>query len=393
MIRKIAVLIVVLTLGCSLALWAGGGQETATQPAASQAMTTQGPEDWNAIYEGAKKEGTVVIYSLSSRIFDLAKAFEEKYPGVKVEATDMTGVEQLDKYTRELNAGVTNVDILFLANETDLRRDLLPKGLVRTYVPTTLLDGVKTADVIPAAFRDPLLVHSFESKVVFYNYETYPTAPVKTLWDLTGPEWKGRVQMKDPLLTEENMNFLQMVVEHSDDMAKAYQDEFGKPITLSPGVENAGYEFIYRLVKNGLVLTQSDGDASKAVGTAGQTNPPLALCTASSKIRDNTKGQKLAIAWDLKPVVGMTKANFMVVAKNNPHPNATKLLVQWMLGDSQGGAGFAPFNVPGQWSPRSDVKSQIEATINDLQTKTWFIDTDYVYEHGQAVRDFWISLE
>ena len=48
-----------------------------------------------------------------------------------------------------------------------------------------------------------------------------------------------------------------------------YEEEFGEPITLSAGIENAGYEWIVRLVNNGLVLTTSDGNAAKAVGAAG----------------------------------------------------------------------------------------------------------------------------
>jgi iron(III) transport system substrate-binding protein len=96
--------------------------------------------------------------------------------------------------------------------------------------------------------------------------------------------------MKDPLQSAENMNFLQTIVQHADDMAKAYEEEFGEPITLSSGIENAGYEYILRLVENELVLTTSDGDSAKAVGAADQTEPPLTLSVASSKLRYNARG-------------------------------------------------------------------------------------------------------
>jgi iron(III) transport system substrate-binding protein len=43
-------------------------------------------EDWQAIYEAAKAEGKVVIYSLSSRIYQVVDAFKAAYPGIEVEA-------------------------------------------------------------------------------------------------------------------------------------------------------------------------------------------------------------------------------------------------------------------------------------------------------------------
>jgi iron(III) transport system substrate-binding protein len=281
---------------------------------------------------------------------------------------------------------------MFLANGPTLTNELLPKGLIKNYVPETLLGGQASKDVIPQKLREPLLVHSIESKVVFYNFETYSKSPVDTLWDLTRPEWRGKVQMKDPLATEENMNFLQTIVQHADDMAKTYQQEFGEPIKLSPGCKNAGYEFILRLSKNKLVLTSSDGNASKAAGTPGQKEPPLTLSVSSSKLRDNTKGMKLAIAWDVKPKVGISKENYVVIANKAPHPNAAKLFIQWMLGDNKGGKGMKPWFVEGQWASRSDVKPPIDITLKDLDNYTWFIDYKFVYDNGLAVRDFWLGL-
>jgi len=350
-------------------------------------------ENWEEIYKAAKAEGKVVVYSLSSRIFKAVKAFKEKYPGIEVEASDMRGNDQIEKLTREQAAGIHNVDVMFLANGPTLVNELLPQGLIKNYVPETLLGGQKSADVIPQKFREPLLVHTIESKVVFYNFETYATTPVDTLWDLTRPEWRGKVQMKDPMLTEENMNLLITIVQNADIMAKTYEQEFGKPIELSSGVKNAGYEFIKRLVDNKLVLTSSDGTAAKAVGAPGQAKPPLTLSVASSKMRDNKrKGLKLAIAWDLAPRVGISKRNYIVMANKAPHPNAAKLMIQWMLGDQNGGKGMKPWFVPGQWPSRADVKTKLDITLNDLNRYTWFIDYKFVYDEGLAVRDFWMGL-
>ena len=381
-----AILLIGSVLGMAQGDWLEAAQLGPYQPEV---------EDWVAIYDAAREEGKVVIYSLSSRIYDMVETFKAAYPGIEVEAFDMVDSEQVEKLVREQGAGIYNVDVLFFAGATIPERELLPQGYIWNYVPTTLFDGKVTAEIIPEQFREPLLVHSLESKVVFYNTEVHPDGcPVTTLWGLTRPEWNGRVQMKDPMLTEENMNFLQTVVQHADEMAAAYEIEFGAPIVLSPGIENAGYEFIKRIADNGLVLTSSDGDASKAVGQPGQENAPLTLSVSSSKFRDNAnKGYVLGIGWDIAPMVGITKQNMMAMANLAPHPNAAKLLIRYMLGDSIGGGGFIPFNVPGGWSSRSDVPSAAPGiTLDSLGEDTWFLDAEWIYENGLQVQDFWLSL-
>ena len=390
--KKVFILMLVLLVSCSI-LWAGGKPEE-EQKTVQEAQIASAEEDWDAIYEAAKAEGKVVLYSLSSRIYDALEGFNDLYPGIEVEAIDMPDVEQIDKITREQNAGVYNADVLMLANGSTLLNELMPKGYVQNYVPSVLVDGVPTDEAIAEDFQRPLLIHSLESKVVFYNTEVYPDgAPVDNLWDLTKPEWRGKVQMKDPMLTEENLNLLQTIVQHADEMEAAYELEFGEKLQLSAEAENAGEEFIKRLLDNGIVLTTSDGDAAMAVGAAGQSDPPLTLSVASSKIRYNeSKDAKLGVAWKMEPKVGITKANHLVMAANAPHPNAAKLLIRYLLGDANGQGGMEPFNVPYGWASRSDVKPQGDLGLDDLREYTWFIDYNYVYNYGLPVRDFWMTF-
>lgn len=354
------------------------------------AQTT--PEDWNAVYEAARQEGKVVIYSVSSRIFDAVDSFQQRYPGIKVEVLDMLAVDQIDALRREQSSGEYTVDVLLNNDLPTAINELLPQGMIVNYVPPSLLGGQLSADVIPEYLREPLLVHSMEAKVIFYNSETYPESPIDTLWDLTRPVWKGRVQMKDPMLSEENMNVLQTVVQHADAMEAAYQKEFGEPLTLSPNVENAGYEWILRLVRNDLALTTSDGDAAKAVGAAGQTEPPVTLSVASSKLRYNEDGMKLAVAWNANPAVGVSKPNFLVMAHHAPHPNAAKLLIRWLLGDAEGGAGMTPWLVPGGWPSRQDVPVEGDMAVDKLTDHTWSLDPDFINTYGPEVREFWMGL-
>ena len=67
-------------------------------------------DDWEAIEKAAlEAEGPLVVYSLSSRVFEFGRTFYKKY-GIKVEAHDITTPSLLEKILREQEAGLFNVD-------------------------------------------------------------------------------------------------------------------------------------------------------------------------------------------------------------------------------------------------------------------------------------------
>ena len=64
------------------------------------------------LYELAKQEGSVTLYSISSRCGKVADAFNAKYPGVVCTAFDISGSELLEKVTREYEAGQYVADVV-----------------------------------------------------------------------------------------------------------------------------------------------------------------------------------------------------------------------------------------------------------------------------------------
>ena len=69
------------------------------------------------LYEKAKEEGKVTIYSISSRIPKVAAAFMEKYPGIEVEFFDISTNELLEKVTREYDAGQHVADVVHIKDQ------------------------------------------------------------------------------------------------------------------------------------------------------------------------------------------------------------------------------------------------------------------------------------
>ena len=221
-------------------LMAGGKKEAADAPAKDQwAMDAKvGPYtdvfDEAALYEAAKAEGEVNIYSYSSRVFKFGPTFEEKYPGIKVNGYDIDSAEIITKVLAEQSAGNCEADIIFLKDGPTVENVLQKRGLVYSYVPSVLVDKV------PEQYRVPFLVHHTSTQAIMYNNEKLDKPPVSSYWDLTKEEWRGRVLMPDPQKMSEYIEILSTIVQHSDEMAAEYKKVFGKDIVLSKGVENAG---------------------------------------------------------------------------------------------------------------------------------------------------------
>ncbi len=344
-------------------------------------------QDWKAIEEAARKEGKVVVYSASSRIPDAAKTFEAAHPGIRAEGFDLGTVTIINKIKEESKAGVHAGDVFFAGDPPTVVNELVPRRLLWNFVPSNL------TSVIPTEFREPLLVHRLGTRVLIYNSEVHKKSPITNWWDLTKPQWKGKILMKDIFESGENLSVLTTFVQRADDFAKAYKEAFGKDIVLDKDVPNAAYQWIREFLKNDPVFTGSDGDVSKFVGTKGQKEPPLGWVDYA-KYRDVIAG-KLVFepVLDVKPVCCIFYQSYIGIIDQAPHPNAAKLMVRWLMGDNKGGLGYSPWFVPGDYSPRRGmvVLPQGAVPFPALRVKSWIIDPAYAYEAGPKVLDFWVA--
>jgi iron(III) transport system substrate-binding protein len=174
-------------------------------------------------------------------------------------------------------------------------------------------------------------------------------------------------------------------------MAAEYKKVFGEDLTLSPGVENAGYEWIVRLLNNDAIILGSTNDVAKAVGLSDQENPPVGF-TAYSRLRDKQKNPNLKfdVMTGVEPVMGISTDVVVGIVNEAQHPNAAKLLIHWMMGDAKGGQGYSPYFVLGNFSVRKDVPPP-EGSKSLAELSLWKADPDYVWNEGQKVLDFWVA--
>ena len=216
------------------------------------------------LYEKAKEEGKVTIYSISSRITKVANAFMEKYPGIEVEPFDISTNELLEKVTREYDAGQHVADVVHIKDQdgTLYNEYILPRKFYN-YKPADILSHI---DEKYTKTQTPMYV---ELTQLFYNSEAYPDgSPVTNIWQLTEPQWKGKIMMQNPL---DNLSWGSWITgfcvgEEPNRLAEAYKTLYGEELKLSDGCENAGYEFLKRLHANEPIFTASSDAIAEAVG-------------------------------------------------------------------------------------------------------------------------------
>jgi iron(III) transport system substrate-binding protein len=103
-----------------------------------------------ALYERARKEGQVLVYSSfnAAEFVSLKEAFEKKYPGVKVEHLRLAGAKLMQRILAEHQAGSNLADTVLIKGET--MHVLGQKGLLVKYDP---LEDDRNA--IDKTFRHP----------------------------------------------------------------------------------------------------------------------------------------------------------------------------------------------------------------------------------------------
>lgn len=368
-----------LTAACLVAGTAAVAQDTA----ALDAMT---PEELLPL---ALKEGQVTVFSLSSRIARVEAAFEEAYPGIDLIGVDLSSTKQIARVVAEQQAGVYAVDVLYLADTPVVFNELLADGRVHNYVPP------RVAGELPDSAKTPLTAHRLSTKVLMYNEAAYPDgSPVTNLWQLTLPEWRGKVLMVDPSQRGELLDLLTEIALHPDDMAAAYEGQFGKPIAVDSDLQGAGEQYVRDLFENDLILVANSDVLNKAVGDKTAVSPPVAFGTYSDRRDNEEEGWALQVANNVVPANGILFPAVLTIADKAPNPAAARLVIDFMFGDdsSTGGPGFKPFNVPGDYATRSTISDDPDSVPLE-ELKAWTIDPAATAAARGRIADLIITLQ
>lgn len=326
--------------------------------------------DLETLIEAARKERPINVYSTTGKIVEQAKAFTAKY-GVQATGTKANAAAQLEMVIREGQAKNVQGDVIQISDVPAGVGQLLPQGFVESWLPPDL------ADSIAARYQNPLVI-SNEANVWAYNTQTYDSCPVKNIWELTGPEWKGKVAMQDPLGKSSYVDWFNQMATHADDqVAAAYKDYSGKELEIAEASATA--EWVKALAANSPLLTDADEAAAQAIGAPDQKSPFVGLIS-SAKFRNNNDGAKLGICTGLKPWAGWLYPSLGLIATGTQSPNAAKLFIHYLMTEE----GIASQAKDGKISTNRDAKLPADEPSGIGKV----IDQMFAYESASAAGDW-----
>ena len=332
------------------------------------------------ILELARQEGQVVIYSVSSRIGQVADAFMERYPGIEVEAHTITTAELIERFAREYMAGIRNADVLNIGDSDGaILMDFVRGGMLHVYQP---YDIVRYIDPQFLADQMPFFLEFF---AWYYNTEVFPDgAPITSWWDVTRPEWYGRIVTRHPLEHIASQSLWTTMFLYADEMAADYERVFGHPIELSPGAETAAHEFVLRFLANDPIYLTSPGEIIQSVGRIVD-EPQIGWAQSSGFRRREDEGLPINMITELTPALGIPSSISLYITDEANNPNAAMLLVRFMTDYHKEGSGI--FDTLGSWLPRFDIPiHEGNPPLSDLNF--WQHDLEFLYYNVIPMTDF-----
>lgn len=323
---------------------------------AAFSFSTPSRADEAALYEAAKAEGEVVWYTgliQKTLIRPMVDAFEAKYPGISVTIAGGTSPDLLLKVLNEAKAGVYTADLI-----TPARIDKLKQAdLLATYEPEVARD-------FPAEFKDAggqwtsllLYVYGTAINTELVKADEEPDSPE----DYLDPRWKGKIAWASMLTPVTGPGF-----------AAAIFQRMG---------EEKGSEYLKKLAAQNMISVPTNQRVVLDQLIAGQY--PVALLMFQHHVY--TSAEKGApVKWiPTDPVIKATEE--IVLLKHAPHPNAGKLLLEFVLSE-EGAKIISDAN----YTPaRPGAKSKMPPVE---KTSAGLPPVIYGPEEGDAELDEWIS--
>jgi len=254
------------------------------------------------LIDAAKKEGTVVWYtSTDVEIAEaIGKAFEAKYPGVKVQI-DRSGSERV--FQRIGQEHMANVQACDVVNSSDAAHFIYwrREGWLAPYLPEDVAKyfpaDQKDPDGTYATVRATLSVMGYNSKLIKSD-----EAP-KGFLELLDPKWAGKI-------------------------VKSHPSYSGGTLTATFEIaRDIGWDYFEKLAKQRVMQVESATDPAKKV-VLGE-RPIMADGSEYSLLIARDRGGAVE---PIYPVEGTPLiASPAAILKDAPHPNAARLFESFLF--------------------------------------------------------------
>lgn len=286
------------------------------------------------LIEGARKEGSVVIYSFTAvdQLLPLLEEFQKRYPFIKPNQYRANATGVFNKFATEARAGQTLADVIDVsAGESYTLRQM---GLIDPYLSPNRAG-------IPKDFMDEkgfwTAHYHFVIALGFNTESIKPADAPKGYEDLLNPKWKGRFSL-DP----------------------ADQDLFGT-LFLYWGKEKA-LPYFKNLAKLGPRMVTGHTQQANLIGSGEISMAPWLYGYRSLQL----KGEGAPVETRLfQPV--LTNPAYLLLTKNSHHPHAAALFIDWAL-SAEGGMKFF-----GEKFGRTSTRTGLKERFPQLRVEKYLV--------------------
>ncbi|MGH8737526.1 MAG: ABC transporter substrate-binding protein [Burkholderiales bacterium] len=321
------------------------------------AASARADEAMNALYQKAKVEGKVVMYtSVPTFIVDQWRSqFEALYPGVKLEYFRSGTGKVLARIDAEKSAGQLHGDLVWVADATAYPH----------FAKEGMLESYKTPewDHIPFG-KDPggyYVTGRILAGVIFANTKEMQEPPAS--WaDLAQAKYKGKVAMASAVVSGSTTVMVSGLVHDA----------------------GLGWPYFQKLKDNGILILQDVPDVARAVASGER---PLGITLTMYKYQAEYKDSPVKMVFPKEGPILMPSP--MGLFAKSEHPNAGRLLYRFLL-SKQAQAVLAQHGI---YPARDDVAAP-EGLPPLAQVKQHAIipDADWMIANWTDVKSQWRGM-
>lgn len=310
--------------------------------------------EWEKTVEAAKKEGklTAAIPASAELRKAISEVFPKRFPGIELDLTNARGPSNAGKIAAEFAAGVRYYDLLISGTSTPF--NLLNAGILEPAEPYLMLPEVRDPKRwfgghiwLDNAKKHIYAFQVYQSENIWHNPTLVKAEEARSYDDLLLPKFKGKIGILDP------------------------RSAGAGTATWAFFLKTKGEEWLKKLAAQEMFLSRDQRQLADSLAK-GKTAITIGLTYY-------TFAPFRKAGLPVKPLAEMKEGTYTScgssatsIVKNSPHPNATKVFVNWLL---------------------SKEGQEIYGKAMGQATRRLDVDTKWMTAHGvRASKDF-LSVE